>query len=485
MQKTPSLSPTIRRVAVCGAGVMGAQIAAHCVNAGVPVILYDLPAQGQDPNANVRKAIAHLRKLKPAPLARDDLADLIQPANYEEGLALLADCDLVIEAIAERLDWKRDLYQKLAPALGPHTILATNTSGLSIAELSQALPPGLRSRFCGLHFFNPPRYMPLVELIPTRATDPALLDHLETFLVSHLGKGVVRAKDTPNFIGNRIGVFGILSVLHHTQAFGLPYELVDELTGTRLGRAKSGTFRTADVVGLDILAHVIGTMQDQLADDPFHPHFQVPPVVAALIDKGALGQKTGAGFFRKDGKNILRLDPGQGQYVPIGTPVDERVQAILKEPDTARRLRALHESDHPQAQFVWAVLRDTFHYSATRLAQVADSARQLDEAMKWGFGHQYGPFEIWQAAGWRQIAEWIQDDIQAGHTLSSEPLPDWATSGPVWENQAVHTPQGSFSPTTQTYQPRSTLPVYQRQIGAPRLVGEGPALVPNIVHENE
>ncbi len=478
-------SHTIRRVAVCGAGVMGAQIAAHCVNAGVPVVLYDLPGPDGDRNATVTRAIQQLRKLSPAPLARDDLADLIQPANYDDNLDLLADCDLVIEAIAERLDWKRDLYHKIAPALAADAIIASNTSGLSIAALAEALPEGCRRRFCGVHFFNPPRYMPLVELIPTEATNSSLLDVLETFLVSRLGKGVVRAKDTPNFIGNRIGVFGIVSIFHHTQAFGLSYDLVDDLTGARLGRAKSGTFRTADVVGLDTLAHVIGTMRDQLTGDPFHAHFQVPAVVAGLIEQGALGQKTGAGFFRKDGKAILRLDPGSGQYVPAGATADEAVKQILAERDPARRLQALHDADHPQARFLWAVLRDLFHYSAICLADIADNARQVDEAMRWGFGHQQGPFEIWQAAGWRRIADWISEDIAAGRALSSQPLPDWATSGPVWDRQAVHTPEGSFSPTAGAYQPRSDLPVYRRQVGAPRLAGETPSLTPDIVHEDE
>ncbi|WP_345796290.1 3-hydroxyacyl-CoA dehydrogenase NAD-binding domain-containing protein [Castellaniella sp. MT123] len=487
MQTSQSAPLFIRRVAVCGAGVMGAQIAAHCVNAGVPVVLFDLAKDdGQGgKNAIVQRAIAQLKKLNPAPLGVDKLADLITPANYDEDLALLADCDVVIEAIAERLDWKRDLYHKLAPALNPHAIVASNTSGLSITSLSEALPETLRHRFCGVHFFNPPRYMPLVELIPTSATEPALLDHLETFLVSQLGKGVVRAKDTPNFIGNRIGVFGILSVFHHTQAFDLPYELVDDLTGTRLGRAKSGTYRTADVVGLDTLAHVIDTMKEQLPNDPFHAYFAIPPVLAGLIEKGALGQKAKAGFFKKEGKQILRLDPAAGQYVPSSEKADDEVKEILKERDPATRLRALHDSDHPQAQFVWAVLRDTFHYSAVHLGDIADSARELDQAMKWGFGHSFGPFEIWQAAGWRQVATWINEDIAAGKTLSSAPLPAWATSGPVWDKQAVHTPEGSFSPARNAYVPRSTLAVYQRQIGAPRLVGEGPAIVPTVVYEND
>lgn len=485
MQATQSIPLTIRKVAVCGAGVMGAQIAAHCVNAGVPVVLYDLAAKEGGKNAITQRAIAQLKKLNPAPLGVNALAELIVPANYDEDLGLLAECDLVIEAIAERLDWKRELYHKLAPALNPHAIIASNTSGLSITSLSDALPEVLRHRFCGVHFFNPPRYMPLVELIPTAVTDPVLLDHLETFLVSQLGKGVVRAKDTPNFIGNRIGVFGILSVFKQAEAFGLSYELVDDLTGTRLGRAKSGTFRTADVVGLDTLAHVINTMKDQLPDDPFHACFVVPPVLAALIEKGALGQKSKAGFYRKDGRAILRLDPAKGEYVAADAKVDDAVKELLKERDPAKRLRALHGSTNPQAQFVWAILRDTFHYSAVHLADIADNARQLDEAMKWGFGHQQGPFEIWQAAGWREVADWIAEDIVAGKTLSAAPLPLWVTEGVVWDQQAVHTPEGSFSPVTGTYQPRSVLPVYRRQIGAPRLVGEGPGVAPNVVYEND
>ncbi len=475
----------IRKVAVCGAGVMGAQIAAHCVNAGVPVVLFDLAAKEGDKNAIVLRAIAQLKKLKPAPLGAPDLADLITPANYDEDLGLLAGCDLVIEAIAERLDWKRDLYKKLAPAIGPDTMIASNTSGLSITDLSNSLPEGERRRYCGVHFFNPPRYMPLVELIPTDATDPALLDVLETFLVSQLGKSVVRAKDTPNFVGNRIGVFGMLSTFIQADKHGLSYDLVDDLTGTRLGRAKSGTFRTADVVGLDTLAHVIGTMRDQLPNDSFHAHFGEPAVLTALIANGALGQKTGAGFYRKEGKAILRLDPAKQEYVQGGAHASDAVAAILAERDPAKKLKALHDSNDPEAQFLWAILRDSFHYSAVHLVDIADTAAHIDLAMKWGFGHAQGPFEIWQAAGWRQVANWIADDIKAGKALSSQVLPQWVTQGPVWEAQGVHTPQGSWNPRTERFQGRSELPVYARQIGAPRLVGENDGVAQTVVYEND
>ena len=475
----------IRKVAVCGAGVMGAQIAAHCVNAGFPVVLFDLASKEGDRTAIARKAVAQLAKLKPAPLGSADLAQAIVPANYDDDMKLLGDCDLVIEAIAERLDWKHDLYRKLAPHLPDDAILASNTSGLPIRSLAEALPDGVRKRFCGVHFFNPPRYMPLVELIPTDDTLPQLVDQLETFLVSALGKGVVRAKDTPNFVGNRIGVFGILSVMSQAQAFGLSYELVDELTGSRLGRAKSGTFRTADVVGLDTLAHVVRTMQDQLPDDRFHAVYRVPDVVEALVDKGALGQKTGAGFYRKEGKAILRLDPESGSYVPADARIDDEVAAILAQRDPAARLKALRDSSHPQAGFVWALLRDGFHYAAVHLAEIADTARQVDQAMRWGFGHAGGPFELWQSAGWRQVAQWIQDDIQAGRTLSDAPLPDWVTQGPVWENQGVHAEKGSWNAREGNFQPASGLPVYQRQVGAPRLFGEGSGKQGSVVHETD
>ncbi len=268
----------VRKVAVLGAGVMGAQIAAHCVNARVPVVLFDLPAKEGPKNGIVLKAIENLKKLSPAPLGIKDDAQYIQAANYEENLELLRGCDVIIEAIAERMDWKHDLYRKVAPFVRDDAIFASNTSGLPIAKLSEAMDAGLKARFCGVHFFNPPRYMHLVELIPTPATRPQILDDLETFLTSTLGKGVVRAKDTPNFIANRVGVFGMLATIKEAEKYGLAYDVVDDLTGSKLGRAKSATFRTADVVGLDTMAHVIKTMQDTLpaSIDPFAAHFATP-----------------------------------------------------------------------------------------------------------------------------------------------------------------------------------------------------------------
>ncbi|TFW30435.1 3-hydroxyacyl-CoA dehydrogenase/enoyl-CoA hydratase family protein [Duganella callida] len=462
----------VKKVAVLGAGVMGAQIAAHCVNAKVPVVLFDLPAKEGPKNGIVLKAIEGLKKLSPAPLGNKEHAALIEVANYEDDLAKLAECDLIIEAIAERLDWKHDLYKKVAPHIAPNAIFASNTSGLSIGKLAEGFDADLKARFCGVHFFNPPRYMHLVEIIPTPDTKPEIADQLEGFLTSTLGKGVVRAKDTPNFIANRVGVFGILAIVHEAEKFGLSVDVVDDLTGAKLGRAKSGTFRTADVVGLDTMGHVIKTMQDYLPNDPFAAVYKTPEVLAKLVEKGALGQKSGAGFYKKVGKDILRLDFATGEYVPGGAKAADIVARILKEKDPVKKMKAMRESTNPQAQFLWAIFRDAFHYIAVHLEDIADNARDIDFAMRWGFGWTVGPFETWQAAGWTQVAQWVKEDIEAGHALSSAPLPAWVFEGPVAE-KGVHTAEGSWSPKANAYIPRSDLAVYQRQEFRAPVLGAG------------
>ena len=465
---TPKAALRIRKAAVLGAGVMGAQIAAHLTNAGVETVLFDLAAKEGPKSGIALKAIANLQKLSPAPLADKTIAGAIIPANYDEDLEHLKDVDLVIEAIAERMDWKLDLYKKIATHLSPTAVIASNTSGLSINGLAEALPEEMRHRFSGVHFFNPPRYMHLVELIPTRLTDKNVLEGLEAFLTTALGKGVVYAKDTPNFIGNRIGVFSMLATMHHTQQFGLGFDVVDALTGPAVGRPKSATYRTADVVGLDTMAHVIKTMADTLADDPWHEYFKAPVWLSALIEKGALGQKTGAGFYRKAGKDIVVIDVAKQDYRPSEQKASDEVSAILAIKDPAEKFGKLRASSDPQAQFLWATFRDLFHYSAYHLADIADTARDVDFAIRWGYGWKLGPFETWQAAGWQQVAGWIAEDIAAGKAMSKAPLPAWVTDG----RNGVHGKDGSWSAAEGKNKPRSQHPVYQRQLFPDPILGE-------------
>ncbi|MDD4928245.1 MAG: 3-hydroxyacyl-CoA dehydrogenase/enoyl-CoA hydratase family protein [Gallionella sp.] len=459
----------IRKVAVLGAGVMGAQIAAHLVNACVETLLFELTAKEGDPDGNVIRAREGLLRLDPAPVVTPAKITFIQAVNYEQHLDKLRDCDLVIEAIAERMDYKSDLYRRVAPYIGEHAIFASNTSGLSINQLAQACPLHLRHHFCGIHFFNPPRYMHLVELIPCKETDAALLDQLETFLVSTLGKGVVRAKDTPNFIANRIGVFSMLATRHHAQVFNLGFDTVDALTGRYLGRPRSATFRTLDIVGLDVFAHVVNTMRENLTDDPWHRHFELPVWFASLVDQGSLGQKTHRGIYQKIGREIHVLDLHTKAYRLSDATVDDGVKDILRERDWAKKLAGLRGHPHPQAQFLWAVFRDVFHYCALNLEVIADNARDVDFAVRWGFGWDNGPFEIWQAAGWQRVAGWIAEDIAAGCAMAPTPLPAWVTEA---SRTGVHTPEGSYSPSEAREKSRSELAVYRRQLFPDVLIGE-------------
>ncbi|HEX7558585.1 MAG TPA: 3-hydroxyacyl-CoA dehydrogenase family protein, partial [Usitatibacter sp.] len=461
---------------------MGAQIAAHLANANVKPILFDLPAkEGKDKSAIANKAIEALTKLNPSPLATASAVKQIAAANYDEHLHLLKDCDLVIEAISERMDWKKSLFEKVAPHIGPNAIFASNTSGLSITELSKSLPAALRKRFCGIHFFNPPRYMRLVEIIPTAETDPAILDRLETFLTTTLGKGVIRAKDTPNFVANRVGVFSMLATMHHTVQFKLGFDEVDALTGPAIGRGKSATYRTADVVGLDTMAHVVKTLGDTLPSDPWAAYYKAPEWLAQLVEKGALGSKTKAGIYTKKGKDILVLDLAKKDYRPAAGAIADEVQAILKDKNPGEQLAKLRASAHPQAQFLWAIFRDVFHYVAVHLAEIAHSARDVDFAVRWGFGWSRGPFELWQAAGWQRVAKMLEEDIAAGKTMAKAPLPKWVNDG----RSGVHSAEGSYSAETGRMVARSSLPVYERQLFPETVLGEKQADRGTTVFEDE
>lgn len=457
----------IKRAAVLGAGVMGAQIAAHMASAGIPVYLYDLASDQGKKNEIAEQGRQRLTKLKPPPLAAKSVLDGIQAMSFDGDLEKLTHCDLIIEAVAERMEIKRDLYTKIVPHLSEHTIFASNTSGLSITELASTLPEKSQSRFCGIHFFNPPRYMHLVELIPQSKTDESLLDQLEDFLTRRLGKGVVRAKDTPNFIANRVGVFTMWSTMYHAERLGLGFDTVDALTGPAIGRPKSATFRLADVVGLDTMGNVIRTMHDKLPSDPWHAFYQAPTWLSQLLDNGALGQKTGAGVFKKEGRDILVFDPSIGDYRATDYALPETILAILAIKDPKERLVELAKAETREAEFLWSIHRDLFHYCAYHLEDIANSAREVDQAMCWGYGWKLGPFEQWQQAGWKSVSELIGHDIDAGKTGVTAPMPAW-----VSQIDGVHSVDGSYSPSKNNSSSRSHLAVYDRQYQAPRLLGE-------------
>ena len=457
----------VRTVAVLGAGVMGAQIAAHFANAGFSVFLYDLAVDDKTPNKLAEDALKRLTKLKPAPLGDNQVINSIKPANYQTDIEKLKECDLIIEAIAERMDWKESLYMRIVGHINDHAILVSNTSGLSINKLANILPKELRARFCGVHFFNPPRYMPLVELIPDNKTKPEILDYLETFFTTKLGKHVVRAKDTPNFIANRIGVFSMLSVFYHMSRLGLSFDEVDALTGRLIGHAKSATFRTLDVVGLDTMSHVIQTMTKSLSEDPWHRYFIEPTWLKALITKGALGQKTGCGVYKKEGKAIMVLDLQTQSYRLADKTANDTVKQIFAIKDLGERLAALSKSDDKQAQFLWAIHCDLFHYSAYHASDIAVTVRDIDMAMRFGFGWAEGPFETWQKAGWQLISGLIDTSIINKVAMSDVDIPEW-----VLQCGNVYHQDTAYSPEANTYLERSDLPIYERQLYPVRLLEE-------------
>ncbi|MBK2125221.1 3-hydroxyacyl-CoA dehydrogenase/enoyl-CoA hydratase family protein [Fangia hongkongensis] len=470
---------TVNKVAVLGAGVMGAQIAAHFANARIPVILYDLKAKEGPKNALIEGSLKKLLKLKPAPFSSSLSPEYITAANYDDDLEKLSECDLVIEAIAERLDWKEALYQKIAPHVKKEAIIASNTSGLSIEKLTQSLPKALQSQFCGVHFFNPPRYMPLVELIPHQNIKPEIIDVLESFLVHSLGKSIIRAKDTPNFIANRLGVFSMLVTCYYTEKYNIPLEVVDALTGKKLGRAKSATFRTADVVGLDTFAHVVNTMKDNL-EDGWEKIYQLPDWIHLLVEQGALGQKTKKGLYVKEKDGIKVLDLETKSYRASEKKADKAVLEILQEKDWGVKLQKLRESDHPEAKFLWSCFREMFHYAAALCGDISDYPKDMDMAIRWGFGWKEGIFEIWQQAGWQQVIKWLESDIESNLSLSNAPLPAW-----IYDlNEGVYHDNKEFSYLDKKLIHRSELAVYQRQLVKDKVVGETNQLNETTLYEN-
>ena len=404
------MTQPIRRVAVLGAGVMGSGIAAHCANAGIPVVLLDIvPPKLTDDQRTSKAArdsfatgaLDKLRKAKPAAFMHPRNAVLVSTGNFEDDLGKVAECDLVIEAIIERLDLKQALLEKLEALVRPGTIIASNTSGLRIADMLAGRSDELKRNFMVTHFFNPPRYMKLLELVAGPETSAEARARAERFGKEILGKGIVWAKDTPNFIGNRIGLQSMMTTIHLMLERGLAPEDVDAITGIAMAHPKSATFRTADVVGLDTVGHVAANCYKTLVDDEDRAVFATPEYITKMIEKGILGDKTKGGFYKKVGADLHTLDPKTGEYRPkAGDPeIAKATKAAAKIEDPRARVKQLVATPGAAADFAWTVLSRSLAYAARRIPEITDSVEAIDNAMKWGYGWELGPFETWDALG--------------------------------------------------------------------------------------
>jgi 3-hydroxyacyl-CoA dehydrogenase len=448
----PAAPPLLRKAAVLGAGTMGSRIAAHLANAGVSVLLLDLAASDGARNAVADKALDALKKSKPASFYAPSAATRIHTGNFDDDLAQLADCDWIIEAVTENLDIKQQLLTRVAPHVQPHAILTTNTSGIPVASIASVLPPELRRRWFGTHFFNPPRYMRLVEVIPGPDTDPAAMAALSSFLDQNLGKEVVPARDTPNFIANRIGTFFILETLRVMEEESLGVEEVDALTGTAIGLPRTGTFRLADMVGLDILAHVARNFAKAKQDAGGQS--ALPPFLEAMLERKWLGDKTGGGFYKKergaDGKDArLVLDLQILEYQPSSKPKLPALEMAKNVESLPERLRMLLGGDQKKdkaARFHWKLLTRLWNYTADCLPEIADSAASIDRAMRAGYNWQLGPFEMWDAVG---VADTVTRMRAAGERVSPVVETMLANGATTWYGENGST---CYDPTSKGYQ---------------------------------
>ncbi|BDG10110.1 3-hydroxyacyl-CoA dehydrogenase/enoyl-CoA hydratase family protein [Anaeromyxobacter paludicola] len=400
------------KVAVLGSGVMGGGIAAHLANAGARVLLLDLTAAQAQAGLDAAKAA------KPAAFFTGAEAALVEVGGFDEDLPRLAGCDWVIEVVLEDLSVKQRLFERVAPHLSADAVLSSNTSGLSVEAMARALPADLRRRFLVTHFFNPPRYLRLVEVVPCADTDPEVVARVEAFLERRLGKGVVRAKDTPNFVANRIGVFALCNVVKHVLELGLTVEEADAAAGPATARPRSAAFRTADLVGLDTLLHVADNSHAVLQQDEEREVFRLPDFLREMVKQGLRGNKSKAGFYKKEkgegGATTERyFDFRAGRYEPVRRPRFASVEATKGIDDPAARLRAVLAGDDPAAELAWRNLRDTLLYAFRRVPEIADDVSAVDRAMRWGFNWELGPFEMLDAIGVARFRERARKDGSA------------------------------------------------------------------------
>lgn len=412
----------INKVAVLGAGVMGATIAAHLANAGVQVLLLDIVPQdlkgdvGSPKRSRIAEGgVAGLLKMKPAPFFLPGYAANIEVGNFDDDMARLKECDWVIEVVIENMAIKKQLFtEKVVPNLKEGAILSTNTSGLSVNEMAECLPENVRKNFLVTHFFNPPRYMRLLEIVTCKDTDPAIVSFMAEFISKRLGKGIVYAKDTPNFIANRIGVYAICNCVRTMMEMDMTVEEVDSVAGPATARPKSAAFRTADLVGIDTLQHVAKNSYELLTADEQRDIFKFPEFVAEMVGKGILGNKSKGGFFKKvkgeKGQEFFYYDYKTGEYAPSQRPKFASIEAAKSIEDPSKRLRAVVTGGDKAAQFAWTNLRDTLIYTFNRIPEIADDIVNIDNAMKWGFNWELGPFEMLDAIGVSYFVERAEKD---------------------------------------------------------------------------
>jgi 3-hydroxyacyl-CoA dehydrogenase len=381
----------IRKLAVLGAGTMGAQIAGHAANAGLAVLLLDVTSE------QATSGLKGLEKSSPAPLFTPQKIRQIETGSFDKDLARIKEADWVIEAIVENPDIKRQLLEKVDSARRPGSLITTNTSGLFVAALAKDRSEDFRRHWFGTHFFNPPRYMKLLEIIPTIETDAGVLAEFEKFAEVILGKGVVRAKDTPNFIANRIGLFAALKTIQLMQQGGFTVEEVDRLTGPLMGRAKTATFRTIDIVGLDVFVHVAQNIYSAVTQDPEREIFRVPDFIQHMLDRKMLGAKTGRGFYKKEGDEILTVDLQSMEYRPRRKPALPSVEAVAGVESLPERLKMLFNTRSREAAFVSDLLTAISGYAASLVPEISDDPNAIDSAMRWGFAWEMGPFELTRA----------------------------------------------------------------------------------------
>ncbi|MCB9584063.1 MAG: 3-hydroxyacyl-CoA dehydrogenase/enoyl-CoA hydratase family protein [Polyangiaceae bacterium] len=415
------MSEPIRRVGVIGAGVMGSGIAAHLANAGVSVLLIDIvppnlsDAEKKDPKARNRFSEGGLQnalKAKPAAFFHKSRAALVDTGNLEDDFDKLGECDLIIEAIIERLDIKRSLFERLEKVVKPTTVVASNTSGLRIHDMVEGRSVGFKENFLVMHFFNPVRYMKLLELVAGPETHAATMDRIAKFGAESLGKGIVIAKDTPNFVGNRIGTHAMMLGIQQMVADKLAPEDIDAITGPPMAHPRSASFRTADMVGLDTLVHVADNCYKALENDPEREVFKVPDYVRGMIEKKLLGNKTKQGFYKKTKEGIETYDPYTGEYRAKGGDGDikSKCKSISSEEDPAKRVKKLFEDDGPAGQFAWKVNSRALIYAARMTGEICDSITAIDDAMRWGYNWELGPFETWDAMGFEAVLSRMEKD---------------------------------------------------------------------------